>query len=137
MVGGGVEPVRAGLPRVFDRAHRLTSAGLLMLVTFIAFEAMAVGTAMPTAVAELHGLAWYAWPFSAFLVASVVGMVVGGDLGDRRGPRGALPWGGGAFSPRPLAARLAGDMGGFLAGPARPGVRARGLARPPLRVARP
>ena len=78
---------------VFDRAHRGTTVGLLMLITFIAFEAMAVGTAMPTAVAELDGLAWYGWPFSAFLVASVVGMVVGGDAGDRRGPRVALPWG--------------------------------------------
>ena len=43
-------------------------------------EAMAVGTAMPTAVTELDGLAWYAWPFSAYLVASVVGMVLGGGL---------------------------------------------------------
>src|SRR4051812_49500192 len=110
MVGGGVEPVRAGLPRVFDRAHRLTSAGLLMLVTFIAFEAMAVGTAMPTLVAELDGLAWYAWPFSAYLVASVVGMVVGGDLGDRRGPRTALVAGAGVFGVGLLAAGLAGHM---------------------------
>ena len=76
-----VRQQRAG---VLDRAHRLTTAGLLMLVTFIAFEAMAVGTAMPTAVAELHGLAWYAWPFSAFLVASVVGMVAGAAAGRRR-----------------------------------------------------
>ena len=30
--------------------------GLLMLITFVPFEAMAVGTAMPTAVAELDGL---------------------------------------------------------------------------------
>ena len=68
--------VQAGTPSgVFDQAHRLTTAGLLMLVTFIAFEAMAVATAMPTAVAELDGLAWYGWPFSAYLVASVVGMV--------------------------------------------------------------
>jgi MFS family permease len=48
---------------------------------------MAVGTAMPSAVAELDGVAWYAWPFSAFLVTSVVGMVVGGEVGDRRSPR--------------------------------------------------
>ena len=30
---------------------------------------------------ELDGTAWYAWPFSAFLVASVVGMVIGVDRG--------------------------------------------------------
>ena len=72
---------------VFDARHRLTTTGLLMLVSFVAFESMAVGTAMPTVVAELDGLAWYGWPFSAYLVASVVGMVVGGDLGDRRSAR--------------------------------------------------
>jgi len=110
MVGAEV-----GTVGVFDRAHRLTTAGLLMLVTFIAFEAMAVGTAMPTAVAELDGLAWYAWPFSAFLVASVVGMVVGGDVGDRRGVRVALPWGVGAFALGLLAAGCAGDMVVFVA----------------------
>ena len=109
---------------VFDRAHRLPTAGLLMLVTFIAFESMAVATAMPTAVAELKGLAWYAWPFSAFLVASVVGMVVGGDLGDRRGPRTALLFGVTGFAVGLLGAGLAGDMALFVAARAVQGVGA-------------
>ena len=74
-------------PSIWDVGHRRTTIGLLTLVTLIAFEAMAVGTAMPSAVDELDGVAWYAWPFSAFLVTSVVGMVVGGDVGDRRSPR--------------------------------------------------
>ena len=65
-------------PSIWDAGHRRTTVGLLTLVTLVAFEAMAVGTAMPSAVAELDGVAWYAWPFSAFLVTSVVGMVVGG-----------------------------------------------------------
>src|SRR3712207_8379131 len=98
-----------------------------MLVTFIAFESMAVGTAMPTAVAELDGLAWYAWPFSAFLVASVVGMVVGGDAGDRRGPRIALPWGVAAFAAGPLGAGLAGGTAGLVAGRGPAGAGPRGL----------
>jgi MFS family permease len=109
---------------VFDRAHRRITVGLLMLVTFIAFEAMAVGTAMPTAVAELDGLAWYGWPFSAFLVAAVVGMVVGGDAGDRRGPRVALPWGVGIFAAGLLVAGLAADMAVFVAGRAVQGLGA-------------
>ncbi|MCW2637251.1 MAG: Major Facilitator Superfamily arabinose transporter [Blastococcus sp.] len=107
---------------VFDRAHRLTTAGLLMLVTFVAFESMAVATAMPTAVAELHGLAWYGWPFSAFLVASVIGMVVGGDVGDRSGPRAALLVGVGVFAAGLLLAGLAGDMALFVAARALQGI---------------
>ncbi|WP_346619740.1 MFS transporter [Blastococcus montanus] len=109
-------------PSVFDRAHRLTTAGLLMLVTFVAFEAMAVATAMPTAVTELDGLAWYAWPFSAYLVASVVGMVLGGDLGDRRGPRTALLAGVAVFAAGLLAAGLATSMAVFVAARAVQGV---------------
>ncbi len=107
---------------VFDRAHRLTTAGLLMLVTFVAFESMAVATAMPTAVRELDGLAWYGWPFSAFLVASVVGMVLGGDLGDRRGSRTALLTGVGLFALGLLVAGISGHMALFVAARALQGV---------------
>jgi MFS family permease len=114
----------SGTVGVFDARHRLTTTGLLMLVTFVAFESMAVGTAMPTAVAELDGLAWYGWAFSAFLVTSVVGMVVGGDVGDRRGPRTALPWGVGVFAAGLLTAGVAGDMAVFVAGRAVQGLGA-------------
>ncbi len=107
---------------VFDRAHRLTTAGLLMLVTFVAFESMAVATAMPTAVRDLDGLAWYGWPFSAFLVASVVGMVLGGDLGDRRGSRAALLAGVGLFAGGLLAAGVAGHMAAFVGARALQGI---------------
>ncbi|KQS73250.1 MFS transporter [Modestobacter sp. Leaf380] len=101
---------------VFDRTHRLTTAGLLVLITFVAFESMAVSTAMPTVVRELDGLAWYAWPFTAFLVAQVVGMVLGGDVSDRRGARVALLWGVGFFSLGLLASGTAADMALFVGG---------------------
>ncbi|MGY1746671.1 MFS transporter [Blastococcus sp. SYSU D00695] len=101
---------------IFGRQHRLHTTGLLLLVTLVAFEAIAVGTAMPTAVAELDGLAWYGWPFSAFLVASVVGMVLGGDAGDRRGPRTPLLCGVLLFAGGLLLAGLAGSMAALVAG---------------------
>ena len=44
-------------------------------MTIIAFEALAVATALPTAARSLHGLAGYGWAFTGFLVASIVGMV--------------------------------------------------------------
>ncbi len=109
-------------PAVFDRAHRLTTAGLLMLVTFVAFESMAVATAMPTAVTELDGLAWYGWPFSAFLVASVLGMVVGGNVDDRRGSRTALLTGVSVFAVGLLAGGLSGHMAVFVAARAVQGI---------------
>jgi MFS family permease len=85
VVGPSVE--RTVGASIWDTSHRRVTIGLLTLVTLIAFEAMAVGTAMPSAVDELDGVAWYAWPFSAFLVTSVVGMVIGGEVGDRRSPK--------------------------------------------------
>ncbi|MFZ0214623.1 MAG: MFS transporter [Candidatus Dormiibacterota bacterium] len=68
---------------------RQATIGIVLLVTLLAFENMAVATAMPRAVASLHALAFYGWPFTANLLANLVGNVVGGRLADRRGP--ALP----------------------------------------------
>jgi MFS family permease len=62
----------------------------VLLVTLFAFEAMGVGTAMPTMVRELKGEALYAWPFLANLAASVIATVFSGRLSDRRGPKPAV-----------------------------------------------
>jgi MFS family permease len=72
---------------IFGPAHRLTSLGILVLMTIIAFEAMAVATALPTAARSLHGLGAFGWAFTGFLVASIVGMVTSGMYSDLRGPR--------------------------------------------------
>jgi MFS family permease len=72
---------------LFSPAHRLTSLGILILMTIIAFEAMAVATALPTAARSLHDLGAFGWAFTGFLVASIVGMVVSGIYSDLRGPR--------------------------------------------------
>jgi len=68
---------------------RQATIGTVLLTTLFAFENMAVSTAMPRAVTELHGLRWYGWGFSAFIIVQLVGSVVGGVLSDRRGA--ALP----------------------------------------------
>ena len=45
--------------------------GSSRLIGLIAFEAIAVATALRTAVRELDGLPWYGWSFTALLVTSV------------------------------------------------------------------
>ncbi len=75
---------------IFSGALRTTSVGILILITLVAFEAMAVSAALPTAARDLNGLASYGWAFTGFLVANVVGMVVAGQYSDGRGPRGPL-----------------------------------------------
>lgn len=65
--------------------RRLT-LGLVLVVVATAFEALAVATILPTTTAELGGLEWYGWTFSAFMLANLVGITVGGNETDRRGP---------------------------------------------------
>lgn len=74
----------------FAPQWRTTTVGVLLTITLIAFEGVAVATALPTAVSELHGLAYYGWPFTAFMVLNVVGMVAAGEWGDRVGARKPL-----------------------------------------------
>jgi MFS family permease len=96
--------------------HRTTTIGLLLVVTLIAFESMGVATAMPTMVAQLHGQSLYSWPFTAFLVASVVATVLSGRLGDRRGPAPALLAGPALVVAGLLVAGTANSMAFLLAG---------------------
>lgn len=75
---------------VFSGRLRGTTLGLVVLISMIAFEAMAVTPALPSAARELHALSAFGWTFTAFLVANVVGMVAAGQLSDSRGPRTGL-----------------------------------------------
>lgn len=96
--------------------YRATTAGILIVITLIAFEAMAVATAMPTAVKALHGLAYYGWAFTGFLITNVVGIVTGGEVSDRDGPRRPLLAGLAVFTSGLFIAGFAPDMAIFVAG---------------------
>jgi len=107
---------------ILARPYRAATAGIVGLISLIAFEAIAVATALPTAVRELDGLAWYGWSFTALLVTSVVGMVAAGELADRIGGRLPLLVGVAAFLAGLLTAGLAPVMAVFLLGRALQGV---------------
>jgi MFS family permease len=64
---------------------RLT-LGLALVVVATASESLAVATILPAATTQLGGLALYGWAFSAFMLANLVGISVGGDQSDRAGP---------------------------------------------------
>ena len=65
---------------------RALTIGLCMTVVAIAFESIAVATAMPVAARDLNGLEYYAWAFSLFLIGMLFSTVVTGRLADRIGP---------------------------------------------------
>jgi MFS family permease len=66
--------------------RRALTLGLVLSVTFVASEALAVITVMPLVARDLHGLALYGWVFSTFQLASLVGIVAAGRDADRHGP---------------------------------------------------
>ncbi|HJP88247.1 MAG TPA: MFS transporter [Candidatus Limnocylindrales bacterium] len=65
--------------------QRPLTIGLVLTITLVAAEALAVATAMPVVAEELGGLELYGLVFTSFLVASLLSIVVAGTLIDRRG----------------------------------------------------
>ncbi|OIJ87841.1 MFS transporter [Streptomyces colonosanans] len=101
---------------VLSRPYRVLSVGIVSVVLLIAFEATAVGTAMPVAARELDGVSLYAFAFSGFFTTSLFGMVFSGQWSDQRGPLGPLTAGIGAFAAGLVLAGTAGTMWVFIAG---------------------
>ena len=71
-------------PGVFSPAHRATTLGILLAITAIACEGMAVATVLPLVAIDLGGLGNYGWAFSAFMLASLVGAIAAGQAADRQ-----------------------------------------------------
>lgn len=70
---------------LWSPGRRSLTGGLVLTVTLVAFEALAISTVMPIVAADLGGLELYGWVFTAFMLASLIGIVVAGALIDRRG----------------------------------------------------
>ncbi|KOG36418.1 MFS transporter [Streptomyces resistomycificus] len=101
---------------VLGRDYRALSVGIVSVVLLIAFEATAVGTAMPVAARELDGVSLYAFAFSGYFTTSLFGMVLAGQWSDRRGPLGSLTAGIGAFAAGLMLSGTAGAMWLFILG---------------------
>ncbi|HET9155854.1 MAG TPA: MFS transporter [Myxococcaceae bacterium] len=87
-------PWQAAAP---GRERRMATVAVLLALVVAAFETTVVTTAMPTLTAELDGRALYAWVFTGFLLASTLGVLLGGRLSDRLGRRGTFVAGMGLF----------------------------------------
>lgn len=86
------------MPSLWSGEHRALTVGIVSLITLMAFEGIGTATAMPLVARELDALSSYTWAFNAFVVASLLGMVVGGLWSDASGPRGPVVAGIGAFT---------------------------------------
>ncbi|MFI6145921.1 MFS transporter [Streptomyces sp. NPDC051109] len=101
---------------ILGSAYRALSIGIISVIFLIAFEATAVGTAMPVAARELDGIGLYAFAFSAYFTTSLFGMVLSGQWADRKGPLWPLAVGIAAFAAGLLLAGTAVDMWVFVLG---------------------
>lgn len=105
-----------------DQRFRVPVIGLVIVITIIALEAMAVATVMPTTARALHGLHLFGWTFTAFFLADVVGMILAGAHCDRHGPTASLIGGLSVFAIGLFVAGAANDIGVFLLGRALQGL---------------
>ena len=74
--------------RLFGPAYAALTLAIVSLITVIAFESMAVSTAMPEVAIELNAVRSYGLAFSVMLTLQLLGIVLAGVWCDRSG---ALP----------------------------------------------
>lgn len=101
---------------ILGPVYRTLSIGIISVIFLIAFEATAVGTAMPVAARELDGIALYAYAFSAYFTTSLFGMVLSGQWADRQGPLRPLTVGIVSFATGLVFSGTAGAMWMFVFG---------------------
>jgi MFS family permease len=86
--GGAVEaPTLPAEGGVWAPGRRRLTAALVLTITLVAFESLAIATVMPVVSDDLGGLGLYGWVFSGFFLGSLLGIVLAGWAADRRGTR--------------------------------------------------
>ncbi len=108
--------------KLFAPGRSAACVGAVALISMLAFEAIAVATAMPAVATALDGLPLYALAFGATLATSVLGMTAAGQLCDKRGPYSAALAGLVAFLAGLLLAGFAPSMPALVAGRALQGL---------------
>lgn len=106
----------AGPGSIFSPEYSVLTLGVISVMTIVAFEAMGVITAMPTAARELDGISLYAWGSTAVTAAGLYAMAAAGGWADRRGPVPPLSAGLAAFVAGTLVCGFAPTMPVLLVG---------------------
>ena len=70
--------------------RRALTVGLVFLVTLVAFEGLAVATALPVVRRDLGGIELYGLVFSAYMLTNLVGITFAGQQADHGSPAGAF-----------------------------------------------
>jgi MFS family permease len=105
----------------------MLTAGLVLTITMVASESMAVSTVLPLTEAELGRLDLYGWLFSAFFLGNLVGIVTAGRAADTVRPAVPFAIGLGVFVVGLVVAASASSMEALVAGRAVQGLGAGAL----------
>lgn len=95
---------------LFAPGLRGLTLGLVLTITLVALESLAIGTVMPMVADELGQLALYGWVYSAFFLGNLVGIVIAGGALDRMPLHRPFAVGLGLFALGLLAGGLAPSM---------------------------
>src|SRR5262249_55808227 len=115
-IGGRCAMTEGREPGLFAPQRRALTTGLVLSITFVASEALAVVAGVPGAAPRLGGVRVFGWVFRGFWRGRVIGIVRAGGGADRRGP--AVPFVAGLvlFGSGLAVAGLAPAMGVLVAG---------------------
>ena len=67
------------------RAKTVVVIALMLGMSLAALDTTIVGTALPSIVGKLGGIALYSWVFSIYLITSTIKVPISGKLADRYG----------------------------------------------------
>ncbi|HEX5947828.1 MAG TPA: MFS transporter [Acidimicrobiales bacterium] len=109
---------------VWAPGRRRLTAALVLTITLVAFESLAIATVMPVVADDLGGLGLYGWVFSGFFLGSLLGIVLAGRAADRRGTRVPFAAGLVLFTIGLVAGGAAQSMGMLVAGRVAQGIGA-------------
>ena len=89
IAGALVQPA----PGLLSGERRALTIGLVFLVTLVAFEGLAVATALPVVSRDLGGLGLYGLVFSSYMLTNLVGITFAGQQADHGAPAAAFAGG--------------------------------------------
>ncbi|MCQ6560718.1 MFS transporter [Paenibacillus mendelii] len=101
---------------IFDAPYRALTIGIILAVTTVAFEGLAITTIAPKLAQQLNGLQLYGWIFTAFMLSQIIGTMVMGKQVDKRGVFKPFVWAIGLFVVGIVIAALSYNMLMLIAG---------------------
>lgn len=114
----------AQITQITPALRRALTGGLVLAEALGAIEMVVIAAIMPAVVGDIGGLEFYAWTFSAYMLATVVSIPIAGRAADRSGPARAFTLGMVAYTAGLIAAAAAPSMLWLTAGRAVQGIGA-------------